>query len=48
MDEILRVVNDIKSGFVGGAILQIYRPKTVDIIQDVFAADGDMALVPAP
>ena len=29
-------------------ILQIYRPKTVGLMQDVFAADGDMAQVPAP
>ena len=37
-----------KSGFVGGAFLVAKRSKTADVIQDVFAAGGDMAQVPVP
>ena len=32
----------------GGAELLAKRPKTADMMQDVFAAGGDMAQVPAP
>ena len=32
----------------GEPSFKIYRPKTVGLMQDVFAADGDMAQVPAP
>ena len=37
-----------KSGFAGGAGRLVKRPKTVGLMQVVFAADGDMAQVPAP
>ena len=38
----------LKSVFAGGAGRLVKRPKTVGLMQDVFAADGDMAQVPAP
>ena len=32
----------------GGAVLSAKCPKTADVIEDVFAAGGDMARVPVP
>ena len=34
--------------YLWGTVLLEKRPKTVDLMQEVFAADGDMAQVPVP
>ena len=39
---------EMKSGFAGGAICRVKRPKTAGLLQDVFAAGGDMAQVSVP
>jgi len=40
--------NKEKICICGGAGRLVKRPKTIGLMQDVFAADGDMAQVPAP